>query len=64
MEPERISAPIVREKVMNDSAMLVCAYDDDDKFKAVHLDGAISLSDFNSKSESLGKDNEIFFYCA
>ena len=29
MEPERISAPDVRDKLINDSALLVCAYDGD-----------------------------------
>jgi hypothetical protein len=64
MEPERVSANDVREKVENNVSMLVCAYDDDDKFKGVHLDGAISLNDFKSKTDTMGKDQEVFFYCA
>ncbi len=64
MKPERVSANNVRESVENKSSMLVCAYDDDDKFKAMHLAGAISLNDFKSKADSLEKDQEVFFYCA
>jgi hypothetical protein len=64
MEPERISAPEVREKIMNGSALLVCAYDDDDKFKQFHLGGAISLNAFKSKTDKLEKNQEIYFYCA
>ncbi len=64
MEPERVSANNVRKNVENKSSMLVCAYDDDDKFKSVHLAGAISLNDFKSKADSMGKDQEVFFYCA
>lgn len=64
MEPERLSAPDVRDKLINESALLVCAYDDDDKFKQFHLSGAISLSEFKSKTNTLKKDQEIFFYCA
>lgn len=64
MEPERISAHNVRDRVVNNTALLVCAYDDDTKFNDYHLDGAISLNDFKSKADSLGKEQEIFFYCA
>ncbi len=64
MEPERVSANVVKEKVENNSSMLVCAYDDDEKFKNVHLAGAISLNDFKSKANSMDKDQEVFFYCA
>lgn len=64
MEPERISAPDVRERVVNGSALLVCAYDDDDKFKEYHLGGAISLDDFKLKTRAIEKNQEIFFYCA
>jgi hypothetical protein len=45
-------------------ALLVCAYDDDSKFKRMQLQGAISLNEFKSKLPSLTKDREIIFYCA
>ncbi len=64
MEPERISAPVVRDKLLNESAILVCAYDDDDKFKQFHLSGAISLNEFKARTNELKKDQQIFFYCA
>ena len=63
-EPIRISSHEARQKAISDSALLVCAYDDDDKFKSNHLDGAISLSEFKSKLPSLAKEQEIIFYCA
>lgn len=44
--------------------MLVCAYDNEDKFKANYLEGAISLSDFREQLPSLSTDEEIIFYCA
>jgi hypothetical protein len=64
MEPERIAAPEVREKIIDESALLVCAYDDNNKFQQFHLDGAISLNEFKSEINGLKKDHEIFFYCA
>ena len=43
-------------------ALLVCAYEDEAKFKMLQLEGAISLSEFKSKLPSLAKDQEIVFY--
>ena len=63
MDPKRMSASDVREKVTNGSALLVCAYDDS-KFSEYHLEGAISQTEFKSKTAGMGKDQEIFFYCA
>ena len=62
-ELERISPEEVYKKLKNGTALLVCAYDDDDKFRRMHLEGAISLSTLNSKLPSLPKDQEIVFYC-
>lgn len=63
-EPTRVSPEEVRQKVTSGSALLVCAYDDDEKFKRVHLEDAISLEEFRSKLSTLSKDQEIVFYCA
>ncbi len=52
------------ERTKNGQALLVCAYESDDKFKNVHLEGAIPLSEFQSKVSSIEKDKEIIFYCA
>ena len=61
-EPRRILPEAVREKVLSGSALLVCAYDDEEKFKRLQLENAISLGDFSSKVESLPKEQEIIFY--
>ena len=63
-EPVRIPPEEVRPKVTSGAALLVCGYDDDDKFRANHLEGAISFADFKSKLPSLSKDQAIVFYCA
>ena len=63
-EPTRLSPQQTREKVVAGAALLVCAYEDDDKFKNNHLDGAISFSEFQSQLPSLSKEQEIVFYCA
>jgi hypothetical protein len=43
-------------------ALLVCAYEDEAKFKKMHLQGAISFNEFQSKLSSLSKDQEVVFY--
>ena len=64
VEPVRVSPQEVRDKVTAGSALLVCAYEDEDKFERNHLEGAISLDEFRSRLSSLAKDQEIVFYCA
>ena len=63
-EPIRIPVEQARQKVTSGAALLVCAYDDDDKFKKNHLQGAISLAQFRAKFSSLPVEQEIIFYCA
>jgi hypothetical protein len=63
-EALRIQPKEAREKILAGKAMLVCAYDNDEKFKKVNLEGAISLSELRVKEESLSKEQEIIFYCA
>ncbi len=63
-EPIRIPVEEARQKVNSGAALLVCAYDDDEKFKNNHLMGAISLVEFMAKLPTLATDQEIIFYCA
>jgi hypothetical protein len=62
MEPKRITPEEVYAKVKSGRTLLVCAYEDDTKFKKMQLEGAISLSEFKMKLPSLSKDQEITFY--
>jgi uncharacterized protein (TIGR02284 family) len=61
---KRIPAREAHERVASGRAMLVCAYDSPEKFEHNHLEGAISLKDFESQASSIPKDREIIFYCA
>jgi hypothetical protein len=61
-EPERITAEEVYNKLKSGKALLVCAYDDEEKFKKLRLEGAISLNEFKSRLPSLARDQEIVFY--
>ena len=50
------------EHVKNSAALLICAYDSDEKFHKLHLDGAIPLSEFQSMSATVDKNKEMIFY--
>ena len=60
--PARISAEETRQKVSRGSVLFVCAYEDEQKFKNNHLQGAISLGEFNALLPSLSKAQQIIFY--
>jgi hypothetical protein len=63
-EVKLISAVEAHDHVKNGMAVLVCAYDSDDKFKNVQLEGAIPLSEFQARLGTLDKKQELVFYCA
>jgi hypothetical protein len=60
----RISATEIRARVKSGYAMLVCAYDSDEKFKAHHLEGGVSLTEFRTLVPTLATDKELVFFCA
>jgi hypothetical protein len=60
----RIGVEEARRKVTAGSALLVCAYDDEEKCKKVSLDGSINMTQLASRAATLPKDQEIIFYCA
>jgi hypothetical protein len=62
IEPVRIPPEEARKKVLSNDAILVCAYEEEEKFKKMHLEGAISLNEFKNRASSLSKEQEIIFY--
>jgi hypothetical protein len=61
-EPPRISPAEAYQKVKAGSALLVCAYPEDETFRKMQLEGAISYREFESRLPGLKKDQEIIFY--
>ena len=61
-EPKRISVEEVNEKLKSGKVLLVCAYEDESKFRKMQIQGAISFGEFKSKLPSLVKNQEIVFY--
>ena len=63
-EVPRVDPEEIYPKLRSGEALLVCAYDSDDRFREVHLEGAMSLEEFKSLRFTLPRDREIVFYCA
>ena len=61
-EIDRITAEEVYPKLKSGKVLLVCAYEDEAKFKIMQIQGAISFNEFKSKLPSLSKGQEIVFY--
>ena len=63
VELTRISPADVRARMQSGrGTLLVCAYEDEAKFKRAQLEGAISLATLKSRLPSLPKETEIVFY--
>ena len=61
---ERIDARTAHDHVQAGKALLACAYDSEEKFRANQLEGAISVFELEARKSQIPKDREIIFYCA
>jgi hypothetical protein len=64
MPAQRIDPQQARREVSSGNALLVCAYDDQQKYQQYKLTNALSLSELKAQEAALPKDRKIFFYCA
>ena len=62
MEPERIPPEEASKRVTSGAAIFVCAYDDEEKFRKMHLEGGTSYAEFKERTATLSSDQEIIFY--
>ncbi|RPI79557.1 MAG: ArsR family transcriptional regulator [Desulfobacteraceae bacterium] len=59
-----ISVQEARAQVLSGQALLVCAYDSDELFNKMRLEGAVALGEFKKKFANGDKNRTIIFYCA
>ena len=50
------------EHVSKGSALLICAYESDEKFGRLQLEGAVPLSEFQAKLNEVDEEKELIFY--
>ena len=62
-EVVRVPVAEARGRVQEGRALLVCAYEGDDKFAAMKLEGAISWKALGARLASLDRKTEIILYC-
>jgi hypothetical protein len=60
----RITPEETFQKLRAGKALLVCAYDSEEQFRNLQLEGAISFSELRATLPALSKDQEIVLYCA
>jgi hypothetical protein len=63
-EVSRISVQEARQEVTSGRALLVCAYEQEEKCNQVALDGSVSLTQFEQRLPSLSREQELIFFCA
>jgi hypothetical protein len=63
-EPRRITVQQAYAQAKAGSALLVCAYEDEEKFRRWKLEGALSWKEFEARPEAGDKNLIIIFYCA
>jgi hypothetical protein len=63
-EISRISVQDALEEVTSGRALLVCAYEEEEKCKQVALEGSVPLTQFQQRVASLPKSQELIFFCA
>ena len=63
-EVRRVTPEEARRRMDSGKAILVCGYEPEEKFKAMHLAGAESLSSFLARLPGIPREQEVIFYCA
>ena len=64
MKPETITAQDAHQLLESDPAtVLVGAFEKDEEFQQNDLEGAISLTEFRKRRNSIPKDETVIFYC-
>ena len=61
---ERIPPEEAIEKVAQGEALLVCAYEDEEKCRALGIEESLTLEDLERMLPSLSRDRVLVFYCA
>ena len=60
---KRITPEEAHRRIDSGQAMLVCAYESEEKCQAMHVDGAVSLHYLLDRLPVIPPEQEIIFYC-
>ncbi len=60
---ERVSVAEARKRLSSSDALVVCAYEDQDKCEKIRLAGALTYNELKAMETSLSTARELIFYC-
>jgi hypothetical protein len=64
MPVQRIAAESAYSEVRTGDALLVCAYDDQNKCEKYRLTHGVALDELQAHLSTLPKNRKLIFYCA
>jgi hypothetical protein len=64
MAARRIDPVEARRDVASGKALLVCAYEDEEKCRRYGVAGALSFTEWQAQAAASPRDREVVFYCA
>lgn len=59
----RIDPTEAKQKIREEGALLVCAYEDEEKCERLSLEGSIDWPTFQQRRADLPEDKDVVFYC-
>lgn len=59
-----VNAQEARKQIEQGDALLVCAYDDEEKCSKLNIDQAMPMSRFRDKLDDIPKSRPLVFFCA
>jgi hypothetical protein len=59
----RVSVAEARKRLSSSDALVVCAYEDQDKCEKIRLAGALTYNELKAMETSLSTARELIFYC-
>lgn len=63
-EANRVTPTWTRNRMKGPKpALLVCAYDDEEKCRSMSLPNSLTMRELNERLSSLPRDQELVFYC-
>ena len=57
------AAEVKAQREQGENVMLVCAYDDQQNFERIGIEGSMSFPEFQKKQAELTKGSKVVFYC-
>ena len=60
----KIDAQQVQDRLSSGDALLVCAYEDEQKCRSMRFGGALTLQEFERRKPTLDRSGDILLYCA